>query len=135
MRLLFTMQKTVLLVEDFDDARAMLRLMIEQHGHAVIEAAGAYEAIEKAELHTPDLILVDIGLPLLDGLSLTKVIHDIDGLEHVPVVAVTAFRDVEDQAKKAGCAGVLYKPILENELSDLLNKHLTDRLGFIRTAF
>lgn len=113
----------------------MLRLMIEQHGHAVIEAAGAYEAIEKAELHTRDLILVDIGLPLLDGLSLTQVIHDIDGLEQTPIVAVTAFRDVEDQAKKAGCAGVLYKPILENELTDLLAKHLTDRPGFIRTAF
>jgi CheY-like chemotaxis protein len=68
------MQKTVLLVEDYEDSRLLMRHMIEQEGHSVIEAAGAYEAIEKAEQYHPDLVLMDIGLPLLDGLSTATII-------------------------------------------------------------
>lgn len=119
------MQKTVLLVEDFEDARVMMRLMIEQQGYAVIEAAGAYEAIEKAELHIPDLILLDIGLPLLDGLSVAQVIRGSKNLEQIPIVAVTAYRDILEQAVKAGCVGVLYKPLEPAELNTILKKHLS----------
>lgn len=118
------MQKTVLVVEDVEDSRAMIRLMIEQHGASVIEAAGAYEAIEKAEEFQPDLILMDIGLPLLDGLSTASLIKKLKDLDTTPIVAVTAYRDILEQAKKAGCSDVLYKPIDQPALNDLLNKHL-----------
>src|SRR5688500_9594166 len=118
------MQKTVLLVEDFEDARSMMRLMIEKHGHNVIEAAGAYEAIAKAEEYHPDLILMDIGLPLLDGFSAATLIKNLEHLDKIPIVAVTAFRNVQEQADKAGCSGILYKPVDMLELEKMLNKHL-----------
>lgn len=118
------MQKTVLLVEDFDDARAMMRIMIELHGISVIEAAGAYEAIEKAQAFHPDLILMDIGLPLLDGLTAASVIRGFKDLDRTPIVAVTGYRDILDQARKAGCCEVLYKPIEPPELKTVLDKHL-----------
>ncbi len=118
------MQKTVLVVEDAEDSRSLMRLMIEKQGHLVIEAAGAYEAIAKAEEYHPDLILMDIGLPLLDGLSTAEKIKQLKDLDRIPIVVVTAFRNVQDQADKAGCSGVLYKPVDMIELETMLNKHL-----------
>ena len=118
------MQKRVLLVEDVEDARSMMRLMIEKHGVSVIEAAGAYEAIEKAEEYEPDLILMDIGLPLLDGLSTATLIKRLKALDKTPIVVVTAYRDILDQAKKAGCCDVLYKPVDQPALADILSRHL-----------
>lgn len=118
------MQKKVLLVEDYEDSRMLMRHMIEQEGHAVIEAAGAYEAIQKAEQHHPDLILMDIGLPLLDGLSTASIIKGIKGMKKVPIVVVTAYHDVSDQARNAGCIGVIYKPIDPPELKTILDFHL-----------
>ena len=119
------MQKKVLLVEDYEDSRIMMRHMIEQEGYSVIEAAGAYEAIEKAEQFHPDLILMDIGLPLLDGLSAAAIIKGIKNLGGVPIVVVTAYRDVSDQARDAGCSGVIYKPIDLPALKSILEFHLT----------
>jgi CheY-like chemotaxis protein len=119
------MQKTVLLVEDYEDSRLLMRHMIEQEGHAVIEAAGAYEAIQKAEQYHPDLILMDIGLPLLDGLSAAGIIKGMKGLTKVPIVVVTAFHDVSDQVRNAGCSGVIYKPVDQPELKNILEFHLT----------
>ena len=118
------MQKKVLLVEDVEDARAMMRHMIEKLGVSVIEAAGAYEAIEKAEEYEPDLILMDIGLPLMDGLSTATLIKRLKALDRTPIVAVTAYRDILDQARRAGCADVLYKPIEQPALADILSRHL-----------
>lgn len=118
------MQKRVLVVEDVEDARVMMRLMIEKQGLSVIEAAGAYEAIEKAEEYHPDLILMDIGLPLLDGLSTATLIKRLKALDKTPIIAVTAYRDILDQAKKAGCSDVLYKPIDPPALADMLSRHL-----------
>ena len=118
------MQKRVLLVEDVEDARAMMRIMIEKQGVSVIEAAGAYEAIEKAEEYQPDLILMDIGLPLLDGLSTATLIKRLKDLDDTPIVAVTAYRDILEQAKKAGCSDVLYKPVDQPALAEMLSKHL-----------
>lgn len=118
------MRKKVLLVEDYADSRAMMRLMIEQQGHSVIEAAGAYEAIAKAEEYHPDLVLMDIGLPLLDGLSTAQMIRELENLDSIPIIAVTAFRDINEQADRAGCDGVLYKPVEMTELETVLNRHL-----------
>ena len=117
------MQKRVLLVEDYEDSRLMMRHMIEMEGHSVIEAAGAYEAIEKAEEFHPDLILMDIGLPLLDGLSTATIIKGMKNLTAVPIVVVTAFRDVNDQARNAGCCGVIYKPVEFPDLKSVLDYH------------
>lgn len=116
--------KKVLIVEDYADARAMMRFVIEQHGYSVIEAAGAYEAIEKAAEYHPDLILMDIGLPLMDGLSTAAIIKGMKDLAHVPIIAVTAYSDVREQALKAGCREVLYKPVEFPDLTRMLDEHL-----------
>lgn len=117
------MQKRVLLVDDVEDARSMMRLMIEKQGVSVIEAAGAYEAIEKAEEFRPELIFMDIGLPLLDGLSAATLIKGIKDMDQTPIIAVTAYRDILEQARKAGCCDVLYKPIEQPALAEMLSKH------------
>lgn len=123
------MQKKVLLVEDYEDSRLMMKHIIESEGYVVIEAAGAYEAIEKAGEHEPDLILMDIGLPLLDGLSTASIIHGNSALGEIPIVVVTAFNDIADEAQKAGCAGVLYKPIEPSKLKLILDFHLASSLA------
>ena len=116
--------KSILVVDDHEDIRSMMRLTIENFGYTVIEAAGPYDAIEKAEKFQPDLILMDIGLPLLDGLSTAKLIIDLENCGQIPIIAVTAYRDIRDQASKAGCVDVLYKPIEPERLEYILHQHL-----------
>lgn len=118
------MPKSILVVDDHEDIRSMMRLTIENFGYTVIEAAGPYDAIEKAEKFQPDLILMDIGLPLLDGLSTAKLIIDLENCGQIPIIAVTAYRDIRDQASKAGCVDVLYKPIEPERLEYILHQHL-----------
>lgn len=116
--------KSILVVDDHEDIRSMMRLTIENFGYSVIEAAGPYDAIEKAQKFQPDLILMDIGLPLLDGLSTAKLIKDLEQCGQIPIVAVTAYRDIRGQALKAGCIDVLYKPIDPERLEQSLQRHL-----------
>lgn len=117
------MKKRVLVVEDYEDTRILLKFMIEKFGYSVIEAAGPYEAIDKAAEFMPDLILMDIGMPLLDGLSVAQLIHDKKTNSLVPIVAVTAFSDITDEAIKAGCADVLYKPVHPDQLKAVLDRY------------
>ena len=105
------MKKRVLVVEDYEDTRVLLRLMVEEFGYSVIEASGPYEAIDKASEFLPDLILMDIGMPLLDGLSVAQLIRDKKTSRLVPIIIVTAFSDIKDEALKAGCSDVIYKPV------------------------
>ena len=75
-KLFVFMKKKVLVVEDYEDTRLMLKFMIEKFGYNVLVASGPYEAIDMAEEFLPDLILMDIGMPLLDGLSVAQLIKD-----------------------------------------------------------
>jgi CheY-like chemotaxis protein len=118
------MGKRVLVVEDVEDTRDLMRVLIEGYGYAVVEAPGPYEAIEKATQYQPDLILMDIGLPLMDGLTAAELIGGIDSLKHIPIVVVTAYHDVRARALRAGCTGVLYKPVDPPELKQVLERHL-----------
>jgi len=117
------MKKRVLVVEDYEDTRILLKFMIEKFGYSVIEASGPYEAIDKAAEFLPDLILMDIGMPLLDGLSVAQLIHDKKSNRLVPIIAVTAFSDVREEALKAGCADVLYKPVHPEQLKEVLTRY------------
>ena len=118
------MKKRVLVVEDYEDTRILLKFMIEKLGYSVIEASGPYEAIDKAAEFRPDLILMDIGMPLLDGLSVAQLIHDKKTNSLVPIIAVTAFSDIKDEALKAGCSDVIYKPV-QPELLQAMLEHYT----------
>lgn len=118
------MKKRVLVVDDYEDTRTLLKFMIEKFGYSVIEASGPYEAIDKAAEFLPDLILMDIGMPLLDGLSVTQLIKDKNALRPTPVIAVTAFSDVKAEALKAGCSDVLYKPVDPDRLKEVLDQYI-----------
>lgn len=85
------MNEIILLVEDYDDTRAFMRILLEMKKFKVIEASDGKQAIECAKLKKPDLILMDIGLPLIDGIVATRQIRKLRVGKYVPIIAVTAF--------------------------------------------
>jgi CheY-like chemotaxis protein len=119
-------QSTVLVVEDFADNRFMMRRLLEMSGYHVVEAVDGKEAIEMAESTRPDLILMDLSLPRLDGLDATRRIRELDGLARIPIVAVSAHdtNDFHADALAAGCNEYVTKPIDFDELETLLKKLL-----------
>ena len=116
--------KTVLVVEDFEDNRFMMRRLLEMSGYRVVEAVNGREAVERAVEVRPDLILMDLSLPFLDGLAATRRIRQQDGLSRVPIVAVSAHdtADFHADALAAGCNEYVTKPIDFDHLERLLNR-------------
>ena len=114
--------KTVLIVEDSDDARYFMRLSLEQLGFRVIEADNGAQGVEMAQLDSPDIILMDLSLPILDGLAATQKIRAINGLDSVPIVAVTAHQEIDfrSEAKAAGFDAYVTKPIDIDFLGELI---------------
>jgi two-component system cell cycle response regulator DivK len=122
-----TASMTVLVVDDFADSREVLRKRLELNGYRVVEAADGEQAVETARLHCPDLILMDLHLPLLDGLTAAKRIRAVKGLcEGVPIIAVTAYHTygMREAALEAGCDDYLVKPLDERELNATLGRLL-----------
>jgi two-component system, cell cycle response regulator DivK len=120
------MPKTVMIVEDYDDVRTMMKILISWYGYEVIEAADGYEAIEKSSRHRPDLILMDLALPLMDGATAMQIIRKIEGLDKISIVAVTAFASTSfDKAIQAGFDDVLIKPLHFENLQPILSHYLS----------
>jgi two-component system, cell cycle response regulator DivK len=117
---------TVLVVEDFADNRFMMRKLLEMSGYQVVEAVDGREAVEVAASARPDLILMDLSLPRLDGLDATRRIRELEGLGGVPIVAVSAHdtNDFHADALAAGCNEYVTKPIDFDELDALVKKLL-----------
>jgi two-component system, cell cycle response regulator DivK len=117
---------TVLVVEDNEDIRRMVRVMLEASGYGVVEAKNGREAVELAPEVHPDLILMDLSMPVLDGYEATRQIHGRPDLHGVPIVAVSAHRDARQRQKAlaAGCIECLGKPVDFDLLDGLLKKHL-----------
>ena len=117
-------QLTVLVVEDFADNRFMMRRLLEMSGYQVVEAVDGKEAVEVAESSRPDLILMDLSLPRLDGLDATRRIRELDGLARIPIVAVSAHdtNDFHADALAAGCNEYVTKPIDFDQLVQLLSR-------------
>lgn len=119
------MNKKVLLVEDETDLRKMMKILLEIHGFDVVEAADGYEAVEKAILESPDLILMDMAMPVMGGLDSTRTIRTHEHLIDVPIVAVTAYGDFYDKrARDAGCTDVLHKPLDFAQLRPLVERYI-----------
>ena len=118
--------RTVLVVEDFEDNRFMMRRLLEMSGYEVVEAMNGEEAIEIARRVRPGLILMDLSLPLLDGLAATRRIRQHKELLHVPIVAVSAHdtADFHADALAAGCNDYVTKPIDFDQLEALLQRLL-----------
>ena len=114
--------RTVLIVEDSDDARYFMRLSLEQLGYLIIEAENGARAVEIAQLERPDIILMDLSLPILDGITATEKIRASDGLQSVPIIAVTAHQETDFRvgAKAAGFDAYVTKPIDIDFLGDLI---------------
>lgn len=119
------MSKTVLIVEDVDDIRFALKILIERHGYRVIEAADGHEAVENAGLHQPDLILMDLSMPTVDGLEATRLLRSNPNTSQIPVVAVTAYRDkYKELALKAGCTDLVDKMAFIEDVGGVVSRYL-----------
>jgi len=114
--------RTVLIVEDSDDARYFMRLALEQLDYLVVEAENGAMALEVAERENPDIILMDLSLPIMDGLAATEKIRANEVLKGIPIVAVTAHQETDFRAgaKAAGFDAYVTKPIDMDFLSDLI---------------
>lgn len=112
----------VLLVEDTEDNRMMMRRLLEMSGYRVSEAVNGIEAVIAAEHETPDVILMDLSLPIIDGLAATRRIRQLPDLAEVPIIAVSAHdtADFHAEALAAGCDAYITKPIDYTELEDLI---------------
>ena len=119
-----SVNKKVLVAEDENDLRKMMKILLEMHGFVVIEAADGYEAVEKALDELPDLIFMDIAMPVMGGLDSARTMRLHDELNDVPIVAVTAYGDFyDDKARKAGCTDVLHKPLDFAQLKPLVDHY------------
>ena len=105
--------KTVLIVEDNELNMKLFHDLLEAHGYQILQTRDGMEALQIARDHKPDLILMDIQLPEVSGLQVTKWIKQDTGLRHIPVVAVTAFamKGDEEKIREGGCEAYLAKPI------------------------
>jgi CheY-like chemotaxis protein len=97
--------RTILVVDDFADTRLLLRTWLERRGFRVVEAENGIQAVNQAETESPDLIIMDMQMPQLDGLSATRRIRGLKALDSVPIVAVSAYGadQFREQALAAGC--------------------------------
>ena len=116
----------VLLVEDTEDNRVMMRSLLEMSGYQVSEAVNGAEAVAKAELEGPEIILMDLSLPLIDGLAATRRIRQLPRLGSIPIIAVSAHDtiDFHAEALAAGCDAYITKPIDYGELENLIERLL-----------
>ena len=133
-----TERPAVLIVDDNDDIRFMIRYVLERRGCRVLEAGDGLEAVESAQSFQPDLILMDLSLPGLDGIGAISLIRDQSELRNIQVVAVSGHAAVEDitAARAAGFDGYLVKPIDMDQLDRVLVKHLAQKysIGFGEVA-
>ena len=119
------MQKTVLIVEDYADTRTLMKYLLEGYGYQVIEAADGQEAVEKVKQQHPDLILMDLSLPVMDGFTATQIIRKFDGGGKVPIIAVTAYgNSFYRKAIEAGCDDLINKPLDFKKLEPILEQYL-----------
>ena len=118
------MQKTILIAEDYADVRIMMKMLVCSFGYEVIEAADGLEAVAKASQHKPDLILMDISMPFMDGLNATRTIRKSELDRRIPIIAVTAFdQTFHQQALEAGCDQVIGKPVDFANFEKFLKQH------------
>ena len=106
-------KRNILLIEDNEQNRYLATFLLVKHGYHVMSAADGQMGIEMAQKYMPDLILLDIQLPLMDGHAVARALREIHPLNHIPIVAVTSYAMVGDREKclAAGCNGYVEKPI------------------------
>jgi len=125
------MKKKILVVEDNEENLYLATFLLEKGGYEVIAARDGLEAIEKAKAERPDLILMDIQLPEMNGYEAIRRIKDIAEISHIPIVAVTSYAMVGDREKAlaAGCVGYIEKPFMSETFVSEIERYLEECSG------
>ena len=125
------MSRTILIVEDYEDTRSCMKFLIESYGYEVVEAADGLEAVESFRDNFPDLVLMDISMPRLDGCAAMLRIHENEGTRGVPVIVISAFFEyaglhplLRMDAIRAGFAEYITKPFDPAQLEYLVSRLL-----------
>lgn len=118
--------KKVLVIEDNEKNLYLMKFMLEKLGHRVIEARDGAAGVEMAAKEKPDLILMDIQLPVMDGYEATQKIRAIDEIKDIPIIAITSYAMVGDKEKTlaAGCTAYIEKPIDPETFMEELKRYL-----------
>lgn len=116
----------ILIVEDNEVNRELFREILEMHSYEVVVAEDGEKGIEMAKAHKPDLILMDIQLPKIDGVQATKILKADDATKDIPIIALTAFamKGDEEIFLEAGCATHITKPIAVLDFINAIKAHL-----------
>jgi len=120
----------ILVAEDTDDIRLIIRMMLENKGHRVVEAANGREAVELATSKAPDVILMDLNMPVMDGIEATRHLRHRPETSHMPIIAVTAHCGDpvwRGRAMEAGCTECVGKPVDFERLHHLLDRVMVGR--------
>jgi two-component system cell cycle response regulator DivK len=120
------MSKKVLIVEDNELNMKLFHDLLDSQGYQTLQTREGLQAMALARQHMPDLILMDIQLPEISGLEVTKWLKDDEELSHIPVIAVTAFamKGDEERIRQGGCEAYISKPISVMHFLDTVKKHL-----------
>jgi two-component system cell cycle response regulator DivK len=116
--------KTILIVEDNELNMKLFHDLLEAHGYATLQTKDGNEALKLARQHHPNLILMDIQLPEVSGLEVTRWIKSEDGIRHIPVIAVTAFamKGDEEKIREGGCEAYIAKPISVTNFMEVIER-------------
>jgi two-component system cell cycle response regulator DivK len=119
--------KTVLIVEDNELNMKLFHDLLEAHGYDTLQTKDGMEALKLARQHRPDLILMDIQLPEVSGLEVTKWIKEDDELRSIPIIAVTAFamKGDEEKIREGGCEAYIAKPISVANFLEVVERFLS----------
>ncbi len=122
------MGKKILIVEDNELNMKLFNDLLEAHGIETIQTRNGKNVLELARENKPDLILMDIQLPEVSGLDVTKWLKDDEELKKIPVIAVTAFamKGDEQKIREGGCEDYISKPISVTNFMDVINKYISD---------
>ena len=120
--------RTILVAEDYEDVRGMLKILLESEDFHVLEAATGAQALTAVKNGRPDVILMDLALPGIDGFETIRRIRKIDGFQNTPIIVITAYsgKSIYETARRAGTNYFMAKPIDFDELADLLKQILDD---------
>ena len=120
------MSKKVLIVEDNELNMKLFHDLLESQGYETLQTREGLQAMSLARQHMPDLILMDIQLPEISGLEVTKWLKDDEELAHIPIIAVTAFamKGDEERIRQGGCEAYISKPISVMHFLETVRKHL-----------
>jgi two-component system cell cycle response regulator DivK len=123
------MNKKILIVDDNQDSRELVVKILKNRGYQMIEAVDGEEALEKAIAENPDLILMDISIPKIDGYEATRRLKSQVKFKDTPIIALTAhaMKGDREKAMEAGCEGYISKPINIHELPDQIKSYLKDK--------